>query len=62
MQTSYDLEKKLAESLERIRAEQEKVSKIKREMIALRRQRRKPAEYPKEVIDWFAETEEEEEE
>lgn len=62
MQTSYDLEKKLSESLERIRAEQDKVSKIKREMIALRRQRRKPVEYPKEVIDWFAETEEEEEE
>lgn len=61
MNTSYDLERRLAESLERIRAEQDKVSKIKREMIKLRRAHREPTEYPKEVIDWFAETEEEEE-
>lgn len=62
VETSYGLEHKLAQSIEKVGDNLKQRAALKKQIIALRRQRRSMPDYPQEVIDWFAETEDEEEE
>ena len=59
--TSYGLERVLAQSIERVRENIERNHKLRREIIRLRRQRRQVERVPDEVRTWFEEVEAEEE-
>lgn len=59
---SYDLDKLIEESIERMRDNVTRSHKVKRAIVDLRRSRRKVEQVPQDVVDWFRDTEEEEEE
>lgn len=66
--TSYDLERRLEQSAERVRDNLTRSHALKRQIVKLRRSRRQLEAVPQEVREWFEETapylegEEEEEE
>lgn len=60
--TSYGLEHKLAQSVEKVKSNVTRSNALKKEIIKLRKQRRQADQYPQDVVDWFKEVEEGEEE
>ena len=55
--TSYELEKLLSASIERLNDNVMRQHKLKREIVKLRKSRRKIEKVPDEVKQWFDETE-----
>lgn len=55
--TSYELEKLLSQSIEKMRDNISRSHTLKREIIKLRRQRKGIEKVPDEVRQWFEETE-----
>lgn len=60
--TSYDLEKNISESVERFKQNAERSAKVKVAIAKLHKHRQGLPEYPQEVVDWFREAEESNEE
>lgn len=59
---AYDLEKRLSESVDRFRQSAERSAKVKTAIAKLHKHRQGLPEYPQEVVDWFREAEENNEE
>lgn len=53
---SYDLERRLAQSIERVRENITRSQALKAQIIKLRRERRRLEAVPQEVREWFEET------
>lgn len=58
IQASYELEKKLEQSIDKMRDNITKSHQLKKELIKARKQRRQIEKIPDEVKQWFEETEE----
>lgn len=58
IETSQMLEKRLAESIDRVRGQITKQRAIKNQILSMRRARRQLEAIPDEVKEWFEETEE----
>lgn len=55
--TSYELERLLSQSIEKMRDNVTRSHALKRQITKLRRQRRQLEQVPDEVKEWFEETE-----
>lgn len=53
---SYDLEKHLSESIDKMRDNIERSHKLRKELLKVRRQRRQIEAVPEDVKEWFEET------